>query len=101
MSRYIERAEHTARLVDVNLNLTMDRAPEDAARHWGRLLASLPDPPPWALLPSAASGTVVDLANRGSIAACVSAARENARQVREEISSEMWEEINQLHLGVQ
>jgi uncharacterized alpha-E superfamily protein len=43
----------------------------------------------------------VDLANRESIAACVGAARENARQVREEISSEMWEEINRLYLAVQ
>ena len=48
MSRYLERAEHIARVVDVNLNLTLDRAPADAARHWGRLLASLPEPPPWA-----------------------------------------------------
>ena len=51
MSRYLERAEHIARLVNVNLNLTLDRAPADAARHWGRLLASLPDPPPWQLKP--------------------------------------------------
>jgi len=36
----------------------------------------------------------VDLANRESIAACAGFARENAQQVREEISSEMWEEIN-------
>lgn len=100
MSRYLERAEHTARLVNVNLNLTLDRSPADAARNWGRLLASLPEPPPWAL-PSASSDstTTVDLANRASIAACVSAARENARQVREEISSEMWEGINRLYLA--
>jgi hypothetical protein len=45
MSRYLERAEHIARVVNVNLNLTLDRAPADAARHWGRLLASLPAPP--------------------------------------------------------
>ena len=66
MSRYLERAEHTARVVNVNLNLTLDRAPADAARHWGRLLASLPDPPPWQL--KATSGAMeratVDLANR-------------------------------------
>ena len=43
----------------------------------------------------------MDLANREAIAACVGAARENARQVREEISSEMWEEINRLFLTVQ
>ena len=103
MSRYLERAEHIARVVNVNLNLTLDRAPADAARHWGRLLASLPDPPPWAARPSidAAERATVDLANRESIAACVGAARENARQVREEISSEMWEEINRLFLDVQ
>ncbi len=103
MSRYLERAEHTARLVNVNLNLTLDRAPADAARHWGRLLASLPEPPPWQLkaTPGAVERATVDLANRESIAACVGCARENARQVREEISSEMWEEINRLFLAVQ
>ena len=103
MSRYLERAEHTARLVNVNLNLTLDRAPADAARHWGRLLASLPVPPPWQLkpVPGAVERATVDLANRESIAACVGTARENARQVREEISSEMWEEINRLFLTVQ
>ena len=103
MSRYLERAEHTARLVNVNLNLTLDRAPADAARHWGRLLASLPDPPPWQVrtTPDVVERATVDLANRESIAACVGAARENARQVREEISSEMWEEINRLYLLVQ
>lgn len=103
MSRYLERTEHTARLVNVNLNLTLDRAPADAARHWGRLLASLPDPPPWQVkvTPVPTARATVDLANRESIAACVGAARENARQVREEISSEMWEEINRLYLAVQ
>jgi uncharacterized alpha-E superfamily protein len=102
MSRYLERAEHIARVVNVNLNLTLDRSPADAARHWGRLLTSLPDPPPWAARTpvDAIERSTVDLANRESIAACVSAARENARQVREEISSEMWEEINRLFLTV-
>lgn len=102
MSRYLERAEHIARVVNVNLNLTLDRAPADAARHWGRLLTSLPDPPPWAPRTpiDASERTTVDLANRESIAACVGAARENARQVREEISTEMWEEINRLYLTV-
>jgi uncharacterized alpha-E superfamily protein len=103
MSRYLERAEHTARLVNVNLNLTLDRAPADAARHWGRLLASLPDPPTWHIrtAPGVVERATVDLANRESIAACVGAARENGRQVREEISSEMLEEINRLYLLVQ
>ena len=41
-----------------------------------------------------------DLSNRSSVAASVTAARENARQVREEISSEMWEQLNGLYLAV-
>jgi uncharacterized alpha-E superfamily protein len=45
MSRYLERAEHTARLVSVNLHLTLDRTPADSAHHWGRLLSSLRLPP--------------------------------------------------------
>jgi uncharacterized alpha-E superfamily protein len=102
MSRYLERAENIARLVNVNLNLALEGVPADAPRHWGRLLASLPDPPPWVSTPvDAVERSTVDLANRESIAACVGAARENARQVREEISSEMWEEINRLFLAVQ
>lgn len=102
MSRYLERAEHIARVVNVNLNLTLDRAPAEAAHQWGRLLTALPDPPPWlARTPGDLSErSTVDLANRESIAACIGAARENARQVREEISSEMWEEINRLYLNV-
>ena len=104
MSRYLERAEHTARVVSVNLNLTFDRAPTELARHWGRLLASLRLPPSVATagpLVDATVGTTLDLANRDSIAACLAAARENARQVREQISSEMWEELNRLYLNVQ
>ena len=103
MSRYLERAEHTARLVNVNLYLTLDRAPVDAARHWGRLLAGLRMPPSMpsdADLAAHATGQVLDLANRDSIAASIAAARENARQVREQISSEMWQQINRLFLSV-
>jgi uncharacterized alpha-E superfamily protein len=103
MSRYLERAEHTARVVSVNLNLTLDRTPVDAARHWGRLLTSLRMPPPdpgAGNVAIAATGTVLDLANKESIAASIGAARENARQVREQISSEMWQQINRLYLSV-
>jgi uncharacterized alpha-E superfamily protein len=102
LSRYLERAEHIARVVNVNLNMTLDRTPADAAG-WGRLLEALPAPP--SIERKAAADVVgrstVDLANRESIAACVAVARENARHVREEISSEMWEELNRLFLTMQ
>jgi uncharacterized alpha-E superfamily protein len=103
MSRYLERAEHTARVVNVNLNVTLDRAPADAARHWGHLLAALPPPPAFERKTTVdpEQQMTLDLANREAIAACVGLARENARQVREEISSEMWEELNRLYLTIQ
>jgi len=102
MSRYLERAEHTARLIDVHLNLMLDQSPTSAVPRWGRLLASLQ-------IPSTADvGDVYgltqkltfDLSNHNSIVACIAAARENARQVREQISSEMWEQLNRLFLQV-
>jgi uncharacterized alpha-E superfamily protein len=43
---------------------------------------------------------VFDPSNRDSVLACVTAARENARQVREEISSDMWEQVNALFLRI-
>ena len=104
MSRYLERAEHTARLVNVNLNLTLDR---DAGRCGAALGPAAGEPAdaaagsPTVTTPGRQpTGATLDLANRDSIAACIGAARENARQVREQISSEMWEQINRLFLAV-
>ena len=56
------------------------RPPRAAARRWSDS--------------SLADVALFDTSNRNSVAACVIAARENARQVRDEISSEMWEQIN-------
>jgi uncharacterized alpha-E superfamily protein len=108
MSRYLERAEHTARLLDLTLNLTLELSPDAAGGHWRRLLAGLRTPPPAG---AADSGVKLrpyeltqyltfDVANGASIVSCITAARENARQVREQISSEMWEGINRLYLQV-
>jgi len=104
MSRYLERAEHTARLIDVSLNLMLDQAPAAAEQHWRRLLRLLaPSPQDAVAVDDAYSITqwlTFDPSNHTSIVACVVAARENARQVRELISSEMWEQLNQLFLQV-
>jgi uncharacterized alpha-E superfamily protein len=101
ISRYLERAEHTARLIDVAVDLELDRAAAVDATAIGRLYSSLglttvDDGGPVPLLNTA----LFDPANRNSVAACVIAARENARQVREEISSDMWEQVNALFLRV-
>ena len=102
MSRYLERAEHTARLIDVRLDLGLDRRSD--ARRLGfrsalrepqarrRRPSRRPIPPRSSTRSSSTSRT----ATRSL--ACVTAARENARQVREEISSDMWEQLNALFL---
>jgi uncharacterized alpha-E superfamily protein len=104
ISRYLERAEHTARLIDVRLDLGLDRRRGDEAWQFDRLYAALRLVPPEgvsALGPATLVDTLMfDAANRDSVLSCVTAARENARQVREEISSEMWEQINALFLRV-
>ncbi len=102
MSRYLERAEHTARLLDVNLNQMLESA-QYADLRWERLYRSL-------RIPALESGAdeayrvtqylTFDTANSASIVSCLASARENARQVREQISSEMWEQLNRLYLRV-
>lgn len=103
MSRYLERAEHTARLIDVGLNLMLDQTAAAAERRWGRLLGSLHAPAKLAGASDAyhiAQSMTFDGANETSIVACIASARENLRQVREQISSEMWEQLNRLYLQV-
>ncbi|MBC8078508.1 MAG: alpha-E domain-containing protein [Chloroflexales bacterium] len=103
MSRYLERAEHTARLLDVFQHTLLDVTLPDDETHWEPLLASTGDLPPFReAFPEGKGREAVhymafDPRNHGSILACVASARENARQVREQISSEMWESLNGLY----
>lgn len=103
MSRYLERAEHTARLIEVDLQLRLDQSPETSAGRWLRLLDALQTPAPQDTTIDAGSITnllTLGRSNPSSILSCVSAARENLRQVREQCSSEMWEQLNRLYLQV-
>ena len=103
MSRYLERAEHTARLIDVDLQLRLDQSPEGGAGRWLRLLDALQIAPPEDTRIDTASLThllTLERTNPSSILSCVSAARENLRQVREQCSTEMWEQLNRLYLQV-
>jgi len=103
IGRYLERAEHVSRIIDVRLDLGIDRQSTSGVWDFRRLYASLslaqPDVypgNPTALIECA----MFDIANRESVIACVTAARDNARQVREEISSDMWEHLNALFLDL-
>src|SRR6185295_107626 len=107
MSRYIERAENIARLLDVNLQFLFDFQDITHTKvntYWESLILSTGDEELFdKLYKTADSRTVTeflafDLRNPGSILACVYAARENARMIRDQISLEMWETINELHL---
>lgn len=103
MSGYLERAEHTARLIDVDLQLRLDQSPEGASERWLRLLDALQVAPPQDTKLDATTLThllTLERANPSSILSCISAARENLRQVREQCSSEMWEQLNRLYLQV-
>ena len=44
MSRYLERAAHTARLIDVDFQLRLDQSPEAGAGRWLRLLEASQTP---------------------------------------------------------
>ncbi len=103
MSRYIERAEHVTRQLDVNLNLMLDESASSADRRWQRLLQSLGNPKEvkWTGDPYALTQTLsFDTDYSGSILSCIIAARENSRHVREQISTEQWHRLNSLYLEV-
>jgi uncharacterized alpha-E superfamily protein len=97
MSRYLERAEHTARVINVQLNLMLEHGADSDDRVWTRTLRSLGIEPTEPVLAQTVDHLLIrDTSSSSSIVACIVAARENARQVREQISSEMWEQLNRL-----
>lgn len=107
MSRYIERAENTARLVDVKSQLLLELGSYDDAqieRHWHAVLESLDDLGLFLQhhektdTQSATEFLTFSRDNPSSVLSCIFAARENARMIRDQISSEMWEIINRLYL---
>ncbi len=103
MSRYLERAEHTARVIKVQLNLMLERETEDDDMHWRRMLKSLAvelNEVPEGEAQTLAKSLIYSTDSRSSIVSCVMAARENSRQVREQISSEMWEQLNRMFHAV-
>lgn len=107
LGRFFERAENIARLLDVNLQLLLDLEKLDDQTlqdHWLPILRSAGDE---ALFfehyprPDSRSVTefmTLNAANPSSILSCFLAARENARMIRDQISLEMWQTINDLYL---
>jgi uncharacterized alpha-E superfamily protein len=109
MSRYIERAENIARLMQVSVELLLDSAAfgsQKSDEYWTPVLAATameggfrllhPDPQPGDI----SHFLTIDERNPDSILSCIREARENARTVRDQISDEMWAELNALYLLV-
>ncbi|MCX6621948.1 MAG: alpha-E domain-containing protein [Acidobacteria bacterium] len=105
MARYMERAENVARFVHVNLHLMLDM-PAGAGNQWQPIIDTSGDARVFRERHGEATEDKVirflafDPENPNSIVSCVRSARENARSVREIISSEMWEQVNTLYLMV-
>ncbi|MCU0549331.1 MAG: alpha-E domain-containing protein [Leptolyngbya sp. Prado105] len=99
MNRYVERTENIARFINVNLNLSLD-SPIGVVQQWEPLIRTTGD---LAIFQQKYGDATADNVIRfltfdktypNSIISCLNAARENARSVREIISSEMWQQIN-------
>lgn len=105
MNRYIERAGNIARVIDVNFRLMLD-LPAGMSVQWDAVVRTTGDYDAFIeRYKKATRDTVIqfltfDDENPNSILSCVRAARENARSVREIISSEMWEQLNKFYLTV-
>jgi len=105
MARYMERAENTARMLDVNYQTSLLPQSADMAEQGWRGLLSISELT-WAFskkYQEVTPGNVIDFmvrdaANPSSIVACLRAARENARAVRGALTTEVWETQNQTWL---
>jgi uncharacterized alpha-E superfamily protein len=99
IGRYVERAEHLCRLADVMLNATLDRS--EAATQVARIALTAAGDPDIAKAQNpyaAARAMTLDRADSSSIYSSVASARENARQVRDQITTETWERLNLIYL---
>ena len=108
MARYMERAENTARMLDVNYQMSLLPQSEEAAeRGWRGLLSINEISGDFAkrnrqVTPRSVIDYMVnDAANGSSIRSCLMAARENARAVRGTLTTEVWETQNQTWLEFQ
>ncbi len=105
MARYMERAENTARMLDVNYQTSLlPQSAEMAEQGWRGLLSISELTEGFSKKYSEVSARNVmdfmvrDETNSSSIWSCLRAARENARAVRGTLTTEVWETQNQTWL---
>jgi uncharacterized alpha-E superfamily protein len=106
IGRYIERAEATARMIDVHYHYGLESPRVGEALRWSSILAISGTEDAYnARYTELDERSILhffafDLDNPNSIASCISFARENARSIRDVISSEMWQSVNKWFLGM-
>lgn len=109
LGRYLERAENVARLADVSHHVSIEAGsgPSTDAQTWSAVIVTTGAAERFeaaqAVDPSITAGDFLILSpdNPNSLSQTVGQGRQTARELREHISREVWEEINQLHLAVQ
>lgn len=105
MARYVERAENVARIMDANYHMILD-LPPGVGEQWEPLVVTSGDEELFKELyqdftrENVVQFLTFDSRNPNSILSCLHNARENARSVREWISSEMWQQVNTFYLMV-
>lgn len=105
INRYIERAENLSRFLEVSEAMALD-CPPGSAEPWLPLIDASDDRELFdELCPQGRPSDVVGFLinhpeNPSSIVNCIASARENARQIREVITSEMWEQLNDIYLTI-
>ena len=106
INRYLERAENISRFLEVSEAMALD-CPPGSAEPWLPLVDATGDRRSFdERYPTGSPKHVIrfllmDRDNPNSIVSCISMARENARQIRDVITTEMWEQINDLHWSLQ
>ncbi len=103
LARYIERADNVARIMDANYHMILD-LPPDIGEQWEPLVVTTGDEELFKEFyddfnrENVVRFLTFETRNPNSILSCLRAARENARSVREWISSEMWQQVNTFYL---
>ncbi|HIE64603.1 MAG: alpha-E domain-containing protein [Nitrospira sp.] len=107
IGRYMERAEYTARLIDVYYDLHLESAGYDeSVADWERYLDGRGDAPSYgALYQEINTENVLDFLilnkqNKNSLVNLIQMARENARGIQEQLSIEAWYHLNRFHLSL-
>jgi uncharacterized alpha-E superfamily protein len=101
MSRYLERTEHIARLLAVKLETTVEQSREDAEAAWARVLTAVSEenqPVTDADVLANIQHIAFERVSHTSLVSSLCFARDNARQVREQLTVEVWENLNRLYL---